>query len=82
MGDALLAEVGRRAEASPGARKPRMHTLPMTYDLAVWDGGRPDESNAAETFAALYEQYIGRDDPTPTPPTPAIREYVKSLLGR
>ncbi|MCF0095389.1 hypothetical protein [Micromonospora sp. MH99] len=43
----------------------------MTYDLAVWEGERPDESNAAETFSALYDQYIGRDDPTLMPPTPA-----------
>ncbi|GAA4264176.1 hypothetical protein [Dactylosporangium darangshiense] len=52
----------------------------MTYDLAVWKGDRPDESNAAETFTALYGQYIGRDDQTP--PTPAIRAYVESLLDR
>jgi hypothetical protein len=54
----------------------------MTYDIAVWEGDRPDESNAAETFTALYDRYIGRDDPAPIPPTPAIRAYVEALLDR
>ncbi|MGC4821527.1 hypothetical protein [Micromonospora sp. DT63] len=54
----------------------------MTYDLAVWEGERPDESNAAVTFSALYDQYIERDDPTLIPPTPAITAYVESLLDR
>ncbi|MFG3555270.1 hypothetical protein ACGGAQ_12830 [Micromonospora sp. NPDC047557] len=47
----------------------------MTYDLAVWEGERPDEANAAETFSALHDQYVGRDDPTPILPTPAIRAF-------
>lgn len=54
----------------------------MTYDLAVWEGDRPDESTAADTFTALYDQYIGRDERTPAPPTPVIRAYVESLLDR
>lgn len=58
------------------------YSLPMTYDLAVWEGDRPDESDAAATFAALYDRYIGGDDPRRIPPTPAIRAYVESLLDR
>jgi hypothetical protein len=54
----------------------------MSYDLAVWEGDRPDESDAPETFSALYERYIGREDPTPVPPTPAIKAYVEALLER
>ncbi|MFG2045606.1 hypothetical protein [Dactylosporangium sp. NPDC048998] len=51
----------------------------MTYDLAVWEGDRPDESDAARVFATLYDRYIGGGD---SPPTPAIRAYVESLLDR
>ena len=54
----------------------------MSYDLAVWEGDRPDESVAGDTFKALYDQYIGRDDPTSIPPTPAIKAYVDALAER
>jgi hypothetical protein len=51
----------------------------MTYDLAVWEGERPDESDAAEVFSALYDRYIAGGE---SPPTPAIRAYVQALLVR
>ena len=46
------------------------------------EGDRSDDSNTADTFGALYDRYIDRDDPTPIPPTPAIRAYVEALLTR
>ncbi|MFB9415932.1 hypothetical protein [Dactylosporangium matsuzakiense] len=51
----------------------------MSYDLAVWEGDRPDESDAAQVFRTLYERYF---DGAGSPPTQAIRAYVESLLDR
>ncbi|WP_433200619.1 hypothetical protein ACQP00_29095 [Dactylosporangium sp. CS-047395] len=51
----------------------------MTYDLAVWEGDRPDEPDAGKVFSALYDRYIATAD---SPPTPAIRAYVDALLDR
>jgi hypothetical protein len=54
----------------------------MSYNLAVWEGERPDEGAAGVTFRSLYDQYLGRNDPIDIPPTPAIRAYVEALLER
>jgi hypothetical protein len=53
----------------------------VTYDLAVWEGDRPDEALAGETFRVLYDRYIGYDG-VAAEPTPAIRAYVEALLDR
>jgi hypothetical protein len=52
----------------------------MTYDLAVWEGERPADTDAADAFNRLYEKYLDSSDDVPA--TPAIREYVKALLAR
>ncbi|MEU7868414.1 hypothetical protein [Dactylosporangium sp. NPDC049140] len=51
----------------------------MTYDLAVWEGDRPDDTDAGEVFSALYDRYIAGGY---SPPTPAISAYVEALLDR
>jgi hypothetical protein len=52
----------------------------MSYDLAVWEGDRPqNDDGALEMFAHLAEQYLEGE---PTPPTPAIARYVNALLER
>jgi hypothetical protein len=53
----------------------------MTYDLAVWEGQRPDSADAAATFRQLYDTYIGREGDG-EPPTPAIRAFVQALKDR
>jgi hypothetical protein len=52
----------------------------MTYDLAVWEGDKPDEANAFAVFSALYDRYIDTD--VEIAPNPAIAAYVQALLGR
>ncbi|MEV6843071.1 hypothetical protein [Actinoplanes sp. NPDC051411] len=53
----------------------------MSYDLAVWEGARPDDDDAAiEEFEVLYERYLGAGG-TVTP-TPRIAAYVTALLDR
>jgi hypothetical protein len=52
----------------------------VSVDMAVWEGERPaSNEDAAQTFEALYEQYVERE---PTVPTPKVREFVESLLAR
>lgn len=51
----------------------------MSYDLAVWEGARPDDDEAAtEEFEVLYHRYIGAK----LPPSPRIAAYVTALLER
>lgn len=60
---------------------PRCHRHGMTFDLAVWEGPRPDSDAAA---ASIYAQLMGRlesEEETP-PPSPAIRTFVDTLLAR
>jgi hypothetical protein len=53
----------------------------MSYDLAVWQGERPaSDAQAGETFAKLYQQYIGEEHEDA--PAPAIAAYVAALLER
>ncbi|WP_127480686.1 hypothetical protein [Nocardioides pantholopis] len=54
----------------------------MTYDLAVWEGPRPEsDESAAICFAQLLDR--PESDPHATAdPTPAIRAYVDALLAR
>jgi hypothetical protein len=53
----------------------------MSYDLAVWEGDRPDDDDAAiEQFEALYERYVGAGERVE--PTPRIAAYVTTLLER
>jgi hypothetical protein len=51
----------------------------MTYDLAVWEGERPEGDRAGEVFAQLYSRYL---DVASVPPSRAIEEYVAALLVR
>ncbi|MCI4066045.1 hypothetical protein MRQ36_27250 [Micromonospora sp. R77] len=53
----------------------------MSYDLAVWEGDQPADDAQAETlFEQMYSRYI--EDEYPTPPTPRIEDYVRTLLER
>ena len=55
--------------------------LPMSYDLAVWEGDRPaDDVAAAAEFQSLYERYIESGEPVE--PTARIAAYVAALLDR
>jgi hypothetical protein len=53
----------------------------MSYDLAVWQGDRPDDDDdALAQFEALYERYVGARGKVE--PTPRIAAYVTALLDR
>jgi hypothetical protein len=53
----------------------------MSYDLAVWEGERPQsDREAGETHSALYDTYIAGD--SELPPTPLITKFVETLLRR
>jgi len=55
----------------------------MSYDLAVWEGERPESAEAAEgVFMAFADLYLEAEEPVSEPPTPAIRRYVEALLER
>ena len=53
----------------------------MSFDLAVWEGGRPSTDKAA---SQVYKQLVDEMDAggTPAAPSPAIRAYVDALLDR
>jgi 8-oxo-dGTP diphosphatase len=52
----------------------------MSYDLAVWEGERPeDATTAGQVFADLYDRYISGER---QPPAAPISEYVNTLLER
>jgi hypothetical protein len=53
----------------------------MSYDLAVWEGGRPaDDKAAGRAFTELYARYVDTD--VEHPPTERIAAYVAALLER
>ncbi|WP_148616375.1 hypothetical protein [Nocardioides rubriscoriae] len=53
----------------------------MSYDLAVWDGPRPEsDAAAAETYELVMSRFESEDNPAE--PTPRIRAYVEALLSR
>ena len=53
----------------------------MSYDLAVWEGERPESSQeAVETHLTLYAQYV--EDDRHTPPILLIVKFVEVLLQR
>lgn len=55
--------------------------LPMSYDLAVWEGDRPaDGAAAAAQFQSLYERYV--ESGRRVEPTERIATYVAALLDR
>jgi len=66
----------------------------VSFDLAVWDGERPETDQAAlDVYRLLIEQWHGdgmverleakmRGEKTDHDPTPAIARYVASLLDR
>lgn len=53
----------------------------MSYDLAVWEGTRPESDEAA---GLLYEQLMDRMEAghADAEPSPRIRAYVDALLAR
>ncbi|MEV6877836.1 hypothetical protein [Amycolatopsis sp. NPDC051128] len=52
----------------------------MSYDLAVWEGQRPDgDDEAIEIFAELAERYLEEDE---VPATPKIARFVEALVQR
>ena len=53
----------------------------MSYDLAVWEGSRPaDNDAAADAYEDLCNRYLELDERLP--PTGRIRDYVEALLAR
>lgn len=53
----------------------------MSYDLAVWEGARPEDDVAARTtLDDLYERYVYSG--VKHAPTPKITKYVAALLDR
>lgn len=56
----------------------------MSYDLAVWEGDRPADDEAATGFfrERVVPQLEEYDLSNPVPPTPRIRAYVEALLAR
>lgn len=72
---------GTSARSGRGVIKklPLGMTLPMSYDLGVWEGDRPkNDDEALETWGELAERYL--EDPEP--PTPRIARYIEVLLER
>ncbi|MFK4208668.1 hypothetical protein [Streptomyces sp. NPDC030920] len=54
----------------------------MSYDLAVWEGERPeDDAAAARCFTDLYDRYIDTEGPA-VPPVEQIAAFVSALLER
>lgn len=54
----------------------------MSYDLAVWDGERPlDDDAAGSAFDELYERYLESEEAA-VPPSPRIEAYVNALIER
>lgn len=53
----------------------------MSFDLAVWEGQRPESDRAA---AAAYQLLVERleSGDTDAPPSPRITAYVEALLDR
>ena len=53
----------------------------MSFDLAVWEGTRPESDEAA---SVVYEQLMDRMEAggVETEPSPRIRAYVDALLAR
>ncbi|MBF6341813.1 hypothetical protein IU450_38930 [Nocardia abscessus] len=57
-----------------------VHDRPVSYDLVIWEGERPDSDEAAfEQFVDLAERHLETED---LPPTPAIARYVSEVLRR
>jgi hypothetical protein len=56
----------------------------MSYDLAVWEGERPSDNEAAAKFYVerIVPQIEEYDLSKPVPPTPRIMAYVEALLTR
>jgi len=56
----------------------------MSYDLAVWEGERPADDEAATKFfrERIVPQLEEYGPSNPVPPTPRIRAYVEALLDR
>ncbi len=53
----------------------------MSYVIAVWEGGRPaDDQAALETFEQMSGEWMGNGGVNP-PPSPAIRRFVEALLA-
>jgi len=60
------------------------HDAAVSYDLAVWEGERPADDEAATKFylERIVPQLKNHDERNPVPPTPRIRAYVEALLLR
>jgi hypothetical protein len=55
--------------------------VPVSIDLAVWEGPEPaSDGEALQTFEELYERYVEAEDKTV--PTDRIAAYVSALLAR
>jgi hypothetical protein len=54
----------------------------MSYDLAVWEGERPADDQAAfAQYKECVERYLEGGVAVPVPPTDRIRGYVEALLA-
>lgn len=59
------------------------HNAAMSYALAVWEGVRPvNDEAAAATFEDLYREHMRHMGGQKTPTTPLIRQYVEALVTR
>ncbi len=55
----------------------------MSYDVAVWDGGRPaNDDEAIETYECLMDADDARGDESGEPPTAGIDAFLADLLAR
>ncbi|MFE3329013.1 hydroxymethylbilane synthase [Streptomyces sp. NPDC059176] len=71
---------GSRGADSPHHR-PCDHVV-VSYDLAVWDGERPlDDDAAGSAFDEMHERYLESED-VAVPPSPRIEAYVNALIER
>jgi hypothetical protein len=73
------ADLHRQALGVKGFRLRSSRTLlTMTYDLAVWEGERPDsDAEGGEILQRLYTRYIEDEDHEPTA---RIRSYAGRCL--
>lgn len=56
----------------------------MSYDLAVWEGERPENDAAGTKFYLehIVPQLEAYDPQNEIPPTPRIKAYMEALLKR
>ncbi len=60
---------------------PRWQTVPVSFDLAIWEGERPaDDVAAGSAFDEMFQRYDDEDPETPA--TDRIAAYCETLTRR